>query len=106
MSAGEDLLAFQIKAHKLRVPEREVALITGRKFRWDFVWRWPEYPGLAVEVQGGTWKKGAHSSGRGIERDCEKACLAALAGYRTMFFTTDMVKDGRAVEWLRRALKP
>lgn len=112
MSALEDLLAFQIKAAKLPPPEREVALIPGRRFKWDFVWRRKGYDleedrffdDIAVEVQGGIWNRGAHGRGTGITRDATKANLAALAGFRTLFFTGDMVKDGSALETLRKAL--
>lgn len=96
------MLLLHIRACGLPPPEREARLIPERKFRWDFVWRSHK---IAVEVHGGIWRgKGAHNTGTAITRDCEKANLAALAGFRTLFFTTGMVKDGTAAELLRRAL--
>ena len=101
MSRGEETLALHIRALRLPAPEREVALIPGRRYRWDFVWRTQR---IALEVQGGIWRKSGHTTGTGITRDCEKANLAALAGYRTLFVTTDMVDRGEAVIVLQRAL--
>jgi hypothetical protein len=98
----EVLLAFQMDAMKW-VYESQVKLIPGRKFTFDFVFR-PQR--LTVEVQGGVWARGnsGHTSGKGITRDATKANLAALEGYRCLFFTGDMIKSGEAVETLRRAL--
>lgn len=104
MSAIEDLLAFHIRAYGLPEPEREARLVADRKFRWDFLFRAQR---IAVEVQGGIWtksRKSGHTTGAGISRDCEKANLAALAGFRTLFFTSSMVRSGEAARLLQRAL--
>jgi hypothetical protein len=111
MSQLEDRLAFQCRAVGLPAPEREVRLIPGRRFRWDFVWRqlvagpWGS-EGLAVEVQGGTWSRtrGAHSRGAGQSRDAEKLALATLAGWRCLTVTADQIRSGVAVGWIERAL--
>jgi hypothetical protein len=57
-------------------------------------------------VDGGSWVRGRHSRGKGYEGDCEKANEAAIAGWRVLRVTTDMVKDGRALTTIERALKP
>jgi very-short-patch-repair endonuclease len=77
--------------------EREVKVIPGRKFTWDFFIR---EANLLIEINGGTkiWKRTGHSSPEGIERDCEKHNLATLYGYRTMSFTSDMVTSGEAIK--------
>lgn len=102
VSAPEDMLALQIRAAKLPEPEREAVLIAGRRFRWDFAWRAHK---VCAEVQGGIWGKGAHSSGLGLLRDYEKANLAALAGYRQLFFAPSQIREGTALAWLERALQ-
>ena len=102
MSAPEALFALQVRALGLPAPEREVALIPGRRYRWDFVFRAHR---VAVEIQGGIWRKGGHSSGTGITRDCAKANLATLAGFRTLFFTTGMVDSGLAIQTLKDVLE-
>ena len=92
LSIGEETLALHLRAHGLKY-EREVCLIPGRKWRWDFL-----VENVAIEVQGQTWAKGAHSSGSGILRDCQKLNAAVLAGYRPLIFTTQMVQSGEAID--------
>jgi len=98
----ERLLIFQIKAAGLPTPQREARLIPGRRFRWDL--HWPESQ-IAVEINGGTWIKGGHSTGKGIERDYEKSNLANLAGFHCFAFSAAMVKDGRALAIIKQALE-
>lgn len=68
-------------------PEREVQFHPTRKWRLDFAWLKQR---VAVEIQGGTFLKGktGHSSGVGIQRDCEKGNAATLLGWRVLHFTT------------------
>jgi very-short-patch-repair endonuclease len=104
MSKLEDLLLFQIRAMGLPEPEREYRAIKGRMFRFDFAWTEPNHK-LLVEVNGGTYTQGAHSTGQGIARDYEKANLAQLAGWRVLTFDCKAVKSGEAVEVIRQALE-
>ena len=102
-SKGEEALALHLRADGIDY-EREVKLIHGRKWSWDFVVSKPYVAGFAIEIQGGTWSKGGHTSGSGVQRDCAKANAAAVLGYRTLFFTTSMVMDGTAINTIRAAL--
>ena len=104
MSASqlEAELALQIMALGLPEPIREYQAIKGRKFRFDFSWL--EHR-LLVEVNGGTYTQGAHSTGQGIARDYEKANLAVLQGWRVLMFDGKAVKSGVAVEVIRQALE-
>lgn len=95
-------LLRQIGLCDLPAPDREVRLIPGRKFPWDFVWRAQR---LCVEVQGGTWTQGAHSRGAGQSRDAEKQALATLAGWRCLTVTGDQIRSGAAVGWIAQALE-
>ena len=100
MTDLENALAFQLDA--ARIPyQREVQAVAGRRYRWDF--KVGEY---LVEIQGGTWsrKRTGHSTGAGIRRDAEKANAAVLAGYKVLFFTSDMVHDGTALHVITEAL--
>lgn len=106
MSDLEELLLWQIRVKRLPEPQREFKAISGRKFRFDLAW--PSLGprnGTLVEVQGGTWTRGGHSTGAGIERDCEKLILATLAGWIVLPVTGDQVKSGIAVQWIEQALK-
>ena len=97
-------LALQIRALGLPEPIREYQAIPGRKFRFDFAWVDQDQK-LLVEAQGGTYTKGAHSTGRGLARDYEKANLATLAGWRVLMFDGKCIKSGEAVEVIRKALE-
>ena len=79
----EDTLAFQLDALGLTGYVREYQAIKGRKFRFDFCFTEQR---LLIEVNGGTFTKGAHSTGKGIARDYEKNNLAQLAGWRCLAF--------------------
>jgi very-short-patch-repair endonuclease len=102
MSELEDKLLFQITACGLPEPVREYKAIPQRRFRWDFAWPAQK---LLVEVNGGTWGKGGHSTGTGIARDYEKNNLANLAGYRCLIFTGAMVESGEAVDTIAKCLE-
>jgi very-short-patch-repair endonuclease len=81
---------------------REFAFHPSRKWHSDLAFVKAK---LLVEVDGGQWTAGTgHNSGKGRERDCEKDAEAQLLGYRVFRFTTNQVQDGRAVEFIRRAL--
>jgi len=98
----EDTLAFQLDALGLTGYVREYQAIKGRKFRFDFCFTEQR---LLIEVNGGTFTKGAHSSGLGIRRDYEKNNLAQLAGWRCLAFDGKAVRSGEAVEVVRKALE-
>lgn len=105
MSASdlEQLFAFQVKAAGLPEPEREVCVIPGRKFRFDFAWTEPHHR-LLVEVNGGNWVRGRHARPLGLKNDYEKLNLAMLAGWRVMQFDGTMIKNGEALDMISKAL--
>jgi len=98
----EQLFAFQVKAAGLPEPEREVCVIPGRKFRFDFCWREAR---LLVEINGGTFTRGGHSTGTGIRRDYTKQNLCQIAGYKLLTFDADMVKSGQALDFTEKMLR-
>ena len=90
-SEGEETLDLHLRANKIEF-DREVALIPGKKWRVDFL-----IGKLVVEVLGAIWKKGAHSTGTGLERDYRKINALVLAGYSVLQFSTAMVKSSEAI---------
>ena len=104
MSRLEALLATQLAYAGLGGFKAQFRAIAGRRFAWDFAW--PESR-LLVEVQGGTFARGktGHSTGMGINRDCEKNNLAVLAGWRCLSVDTKQVQSGQALLWIQLALK-
>lgn len=97
----ETMLYLSILASNLPAPVRQFK-IEGRDFMWDFCWADEK---ILVEVQGGTWIAGGHSTGAGQRRDSIKQNLAALHGFRTMSVTTDMITDGTALAMIEAAFK-
>lgn len=108
MSDAEEALAFQLKAVGISF-EREVVFAPPRKWRADFVTNgtllddWTVAP-LLIEVDGGSFVAGRHTSGTGFEKDAEKLNAATLLGYRILRFTPHMIDDGRALATIEKAL--
>jgi len=92
-SKGEIALAGQLHARGISY-ERELMLIPGRRFRFDFLLA--EFA-LVIEVEGGTWSGGRHTTGAGFKSDCVKYNAALELGYRVLRYTTDMVTRGEAI---------
>lgn len=97
-----ETLSFQLRTAGLADFEREYRFDSVRRWRSDLAFVGER---LLIECDGGQWlPRAGHSSGRGRERDCEKDCAATIAGWRVLRFTTSMIEDGRAVDYVRRAL--
>ncbi len=103
MSHLEEMFALHLRCEFISF-QREVALIPGRRFKFDYVL--PQHK-IAIEIQGGTWSKRpmGHNTGSGIKRDCEKSNLVQKYGYRLLKFTSDMVTSGEAIRFLIEFLK-
>lgn len=96
-SKGELQLAKQMSLVKFPDFEEEYKFLDDRRFRFDFAW--PDRK-VAVEIEGGVYSSGRHTRGAGFTKDCEKYNLATLNGWSVYRFTTEMVKNGKAVEFL------
>jgi hypothetical protein len=93
-------LLLQMKAAGIPTPEQEVKFERTREWCFDYAWKgWK----IALEVEGGIWTHGRHVRGTGFTRDCEKYNRAAILKWMLLRVTTDMVKDGRAIDTLREA---
>ena len=97
-SKGEIALAGQLDARGIGY-ERELMLIPKRRFRFDFLLA---QFALVIEVEGGTWSGGRHTTGAGFKSDCFKYNAALELGYRVLRYTTDMVTRGEAIAQVER----
>jgi hypothetical protein len=80
------------------IPVAEHQFHPTRKWRFDVAFIDLK---VAVELQGGVWKsKSGHNTGVGITKDTEKACNAAVMGWRVLPVTYDQVKKGKLYDWL------
>lgn len=100
-SKPADQLAFHLLAMKAPFFEREFQIVSDRRYRADFFFPLAR---LIVEVDGGGWVNGRHSRGNGIENDAEKSALIAQLPARLMRVTPKQIKDGRALNWILKAL--
>ena len=73
---------------------REYVFAPDRKFRLDF---YHEHSRVGIEVNGGTWTVGGHSTGKGIGRDARKSLLAATYGIHVIAVTSDMLSQKEIV---------
>ena len=101
MSELETLFAWHIKGLGCPEPIREFRFHPKRRWKFDFCW--PSVM-VAVEVEGGTWTKGRHTSGKGFQNDCEKYAEALLLGWRVLRVTGDHVRNGKAGDWTVKLL--
>jgi len=97
----EESFAWQLKAGKLPAPVREHCPVKGRRWRVDFAWLTEK---VAIEVEGGIWNGGRHTSGVGFTKDIEKYNALTLDGWRVIRVTGDMVKNGQALRYAELAL--
>lgn len=97
-----DLLLLQIRAAGLPEPTREFRFSEDRRWRFDFAW--PDEK-LALEYEGGSFINGAHGRGKQFEMDAVKYGIALLLGWRVLRVNSHMVDDGRALAFLKLALK-
>lgn len=82
--------------------EREVRVCDYRKFRFDFA----HIPTrTAIEIEGGTWVMGGHSTGAGIARDCEKSFIAITEGWTMFRLTKEMIDIShieKIIRWITK----
>lgn len=83
---------FEITWNALDGPELE------KEYRFDPTRRWrADYAhpasGVMIEIDGGLWRKGGHSTATGILSDREKDLAATLQGWHMFRLPTDMITD-------------
>lgn len=95
-------LVQQINLIGLPEPTAELRFHPVREWRFDLAWLVQK---VAVEIEGGIWKQGRHTRGKGFEEDCVKYGEALVLGWRVLRVTPGMIKRGTAVDLLERILR-
>ena len=93
---------FQLRAAGIEF-EREYKFHPKRKWKYDF-----SIVGcrLLIDCDGGQWKQGTgHNTGTGRERDCTKDAEAVLLGWTVLRFPTNMIDDGRALDYVEKFIE-
>ena len=98
----EEELAYFLKDARINPWQREYRFAPPRRWRFDFAW--PELA-LALEVEGGIWIQGRHTRPTGFAKDLEKYNTATLLGWRLLRVTPEMVQDGSAVTFVKKAIE-
>lgn len=101
VSPGEKLLSSHLDVYKIEYT-KEFRFHPERRWKADF--RIDGYP-ILVEVEGGVYSNGRHTRGEGYSSDCEKYSTAAVMGWIVIRGTTDQVKKGLVIEWIRSAIE-
>lgn len=70
-------------------PAREWRFDLKRKWRFDFAF--PVHR-VAIEIEGGSWSGGRHTTGTGFQADCAKYNRALELGWRVLRYTPQMVE--------------
>ena len=101
-------LLFDLRQERLPEPvtEHEFAESIGRKWRFDACYASER---IGIEIEGGTGFKregtSRHLTPSGFAGDVEKYNAAAILGWVVLRFTPAMLRDGTAIETIKRALK-
>lgn len=101
MSKLEEELLEKIIEGGLPQPAREYRFHPVRRWRIDFFW---EQERVGCEVEGGVFVRGRHTRGAGQQADIEKYNEIVLADIRLIRATNKHIRNGWAIEWLRKAL--
>jgi len=99
---AEQVLAYQCLADGLLEFEQEYRFEPSRKYRLDLAF--PKQK-VGIEIEGAIFAAGAHSRPLGIIRDMGKHNLLILSGWRVLRYTPSQVRNGEAIEGLKRLLQ-
>lgn len=73
-----------------------------RKWRFDYAW---EDHRIALEVEGGVWVGGRHTSGAGFVKDMEKYNEAACLGWRIIRCQPRDLCSSKTINTIKKAIK-
>ena len=92
-------IADYCAAHGLPAPVRELVFCGHRDWRFDYAW--PDAK-VALELEGGTFSGGRHSTGPGMRADMEKYNEAALRGWCVLRCETRQARSMKilGIVWL------
>lgn len=99
-----DGLAFRLlcRLHGLPEPTTEHAFAKPRRWRFDYAWIDRR---VALEVDGGIWTGGRHTSGHGFTADIEKLNEAAVLGWCVVRCIPKDLAAETTFTWIRRAIE-
>ena len=99
---GDDLFTRLVRKELGMECVRELTFCPGRRWRFDYAL--PTYR-IALEVEGGVWRRGRHTRPEGFLKDIEKYNTAAVMGWRVLRCTPDTLLTVATLDMLRAAIK-
>jgi hypothetical protein len=78
----------------LPIPEPEYRFHPTRKYRFD--WAFVKEK-IALEIEGGIWTGGRHTSGSGFSRDLTKYRFAVKGGWKLLRYSPKEFSSGAAI---------
>ena len=101
MSTQSIAVAF-FTAQRLPAPVTEHRFHPSRKWRFDYAW--PDVK-VALEVEGGVWTGGRHTSSTGFLKDMEKYNAAATLGWVILRFTPQDLNKITTFETVKKVVE-
>lgn len=98
----EFLFALQLQEAGAPNPVREHRFNPPRRYRFDFAFLDLM---LAIELEGGTYRKSRHTTGTGFHADCQKYNQAVLMGWHLLRFDSAMVNSLEAINTTMQAIQ-
>jgi very-short-patch-repair endonuclease len=95
------IVAAFFQSNGVPAPATEVKFHPTRKWRFDYAWHDSK---VALEIEGGVWIGGRHTSGAGFVKDMEKYNEASALGWRIIRFQPKELLKSSTVEILKRCL--
>lgn len=96
-----DLFTVLVKSELRADCVKEYRFHPKRKWRFDYAL--PDHK-IAVEVEGGVWSGGRHTSPKGFLNDIEKYNAAALMGWRLFRVTPDTLTTNNTISLIKQAV--
>lgn len=102
MAQHSDIFIALCKANGIPAPDTEHKFHPTRRWRFDYAWIEQR---IALEVEGGVWIGGRHTSGAGFVKDMEKYNEAACLGWRVIRCQPKQLASGAMIDTIQRAMQ-
>lgn len=103
--ANYDLFPAWCRSFDIPAPTREHRFDATRRWRFDFAWPFASGGGVALEIEGGLWKRGRHNRAPGMIADMEKYNSATVQGWRVLRVTPQQLITRNTIDLLRAAME-
>lgn len=100
MTAKPTIFSQLCTAHGLPEPVAELKFHPERRWRFDYAFPSAK---VALEVEGGVWSGGRHTSGSGFVKDMEKYNAAACLGWKVLRIQPRQLMTSATIKLIKEA---